>query len=132
VSVIVAYTLTPIPIDILGLVKLSSSLAGVEDRLQILVSEYNTASVQNGRQYLSLLQNSKIPNHMSWAVKMWHFGRDALTSYSGQKFEITWEGSLNLFRIYSKEYVNKKMKIRKEVQEYPNQSLEEAFMDKLN
>jgi hypothetical protein len=38
---------------------------------------------------------------------MWHFGRDALTSYSGQKFEITWENSLNLFRIYSKEYGKK-------------------------
>ena len=41
VSVIVAYTLNPIPIYMLGLVKLSSSLARVEDRLQLLVDEYN-------------------------------------------------------------------------------------------
>jgi phosphopentomutase len=68
---------------------------------------------------------------MSWTVQMWHFGKDALISYSGQKFEVTWENSLNFFRIYSKEYVNKKMKVRKEVQEYPNKSLEESFMDKL-
>ena len=61
---------------------------------------------------------------------MWHFGKDALTSYSGEKFEITWEDSLKLFNIYSKEYW-KKMKVRKEVQEYPNKPLEEALMGKL-
>jgi hypothetical protein len=43
-----------------------------------------------------------------------------------------WEDSLNVFHhIYSKDYGNKKMKIRKEVQEYPNKPLEDAFMDKL-
>ena len=67
---------------------------------------------------------------MSWTIKMWHFGKDALTSYSGEKFEITWEDSLKLFNIYSKEYGNKKMKVRKEIQEYPNKSLEYAVMDK--
>ncbi len=25
---------------------------------------------------------------MSWTVKMWHFGQDALTSYSGEKFDM--------------------------------------------
>ena len=91
VSVIVACTLNPIPIDMFGLLKLSSSLARVEDRLQILVNEYDTASVHNGRQYLSLKLNSKIPNHMLWTVKMWHFGQDALTSFSGEKFDMSWE-----------------------------------------
>ena len=68
---------------------------------------------------------------MSWTVKIWHFGQDALTSYSGQKFDMIWENSLNVFHhIYSKEYGNK-MKVRKEVQEYPNKPLEEALMGKL-
>ena len=49
-SVIVSCTLNPIPIDMFGLVKLSCSLARVEDRLQWLVSEYKTTSVQSGRQ----------------------------------------------------------------------------------
>jgi hypothetical protein len=72
-----------------------------------------------------------MPNHVSWIVKTWHFGKDALTGYSGEKFEMKWEDSLNIFHhIYSKEY-GKKMKVRKEVQEYPNKPLEEAFMDKL-
>jgi len=48
------------------------------------VNEYNEASIQNGRQYLSLKLFSKIPNHMSWTVMMWHFGQDALNSYSGE------------------------------------------------
>ena len=53
------------------------------------MDEYNTTSIQSGRQqYLSLKLNSKIPNHMSWIVKMWHFGQDALTSYSGEKFDM--------------------------------------------
>src|SRR4051812_27107475 len=112
VSVIAACTVNPIPIDMFGLVKLSSSLARVEDRLQLLVNEYNEASVQSGRQqYLPLIRNSKIPNHMSWTVKMWHFGQDALTSYSGEKFDVSWEDILNVFHhIYSKEYGKKKMK----------------------
>ena len=112
--------------------KLSSSIARVEDRPQLLVDEYNAASIQCRRQqYLSLKLNNKIPNHMSWTIKMWHFGKDALTSYSGEKFDMSWEDSLNvLHRIYSKDG-KKKMKVRKEVQEYPNQPLEDAFMDKL-
>ena len=28
---------------------------------------------------------------MSWTVTMWHFGRDSLTEYSGERFHITWE-----------------------------------------
>jgi len=42
------------------------------------------------------------------------------------------EDNLNvLHHIYSKEYGKKKMKVRQEVQEYPNQPLEDALMDKL-
>ena len=64
---------------------------------------------------------------------MWHFGQDALTSYSGEKFDMSQEDGLNvLYHIYSKEYGDKKkMKVRKEVQELPNKPLEEALMDKL-
>src|SRR6476620_3118863 len=103
-------------------------------QLQLLVNGYNEASIQNGRQqqYLSLKLNSRIPIHMSLIVKIWHFGQDTLTGYSGEKFKSTWEDSLNVFHhIYSKEYGNKKMKMRKEVQEYPNKPLEDTLMDKI-
>jgi hypothetical protein len=50
----------------------------------------------------------------------------------GQKFDMSCEDSLNVFNhIYSKEYGNKKIKVRKEVQEYPNKPMNGAFMDKL-
>ena len=75
---------------------------------------------------------------MSLIVKMWHFGKDSLTDYSREKFEITWEDSLNVFHhVYSKEYERKKrkikkvMKIRDEVQEYPNKPLIDALIDQL-
>jgi hypothetical protein len=104
VSVIVGCSLSPIPIDLFGLARFTSSIARVEERLQLLVNEYNTASLQSGRQYLSLTLNSKIPDHMNWTVKMWHFGQDALTSYSGEKFDMAWKDSLNvLHHIYSKD-----------------------------
>jgi viroplasmin and RNaseH domain-containing protein len=62
---------------------------------------------------------------------MWHFGKDSLTIYSDQKFDMSWEDSLNVFcHVYSEEY-RIKMNVRKEVQEYPNKPLEESFMDKL-
>ena len=50
VSVIVVCTVNPLPIDMFGLLKLTSNLARVEDRLQIIIDEYNTSSVQSGRQ----------------------------------------------------------------------------------
>jgi len=47
-------------------------------------------------------------------------------------FEIPWKEGLELFRIYSKKYKNRRTKrIRKERQEYPNKPLGEAFMEKL-
>jgi hypothetical protein len=139
VSVIVGCSMAPISIDVLGLARLTSSLARVENRLQLLVNGHNAAMSQSGKQqHLSLTLNSKIPGYMNWTVKMWHFGRDALTGYGGKQFEITWEEGLNAFHhhIYSKEYEGKRgkkkiMKVRDEVQEYPNKPLEEAFMDKL-
>ncbi|HET7336758.1 MAG TPA: hypothetical protein VFJ23_02575 [Candidatus Nitrosotalea sp.] len=106
--------MNPISINLFDLTKLTGSLARVEERLQRLVNDYNTAIIQSGKeQYLSIKINSKIPNHMSWTVKMWHFGQDALTTYSGGNSDMSLEDSLNVFHhIYSKEYVKKKTKVR--------------------
>jgi hypothetical protein len=64
-----------------------------------------------------------------------NFGKDALTSYSGQKFDISWEDFLELlYHIYSKEYKKKRktiFKVRDEDQEYPNKSLKDALMDNI-
>jgi len=47
-----------------------------------------------------------------------------LPDIQGEKFDISWEDILNVFHhIYSKEYGHKKkIKVRKEVQEYLNRS----------
>ena len=68
--VIIVYAINLIPISIFGLVKLSSSIARVEDRLQMLVYGYNEAYVQNGSEYLSLKFNSMITKHISWTTKL--------------------------------------------------------------
>jgi hypothetical protein len=47
ISVIVACTFNLIPIDMFDPVKLSGNIARVEDKLQILVNEYNTTRIQN-------------------------------------------------------------------------------------
>ncbi len=112
VSVIVACSDNPIPIDIIGLAKLTSGLTRVEERLNRLLIDYYTSLNSSGN-----ISNTKkslphvkylIPSHMSWIVNMWHFGHDSLTGYSGEKFEIPWEDGLKLFRIYSKEIPNRK------------------------
>ena len=63
---------------------------------------------------------------------MGHFDQDSLTGQTGKRFEISWKDALKVFRIFSKECRYKKIKIRKESQEYPNKSLEDAFMDKVS
>ncbi len=130
VSVTVSCSDSPIPIDLFGLAKLASGLTRVEERLQRVVDDYVGRNLNSRK--LSNAAKHTIPNHMSWVVTMWHFGRDSLTEYSGEKFEITVEVGLRLFRAYSKTYKNHKtVRIRKEIQEYPNKPLKEAFMDKL-
>ena len=64
-----------------------------------LVEQFNTTNIQSGKQYLSLILNSKVPNHLNWIVKMWHFGKNSLTGYSGEKFELKWGDILNVFHL---------------------------------
>ena len=81
VSVIVACSNNPIPIDILGLAKLTSGLTRVEERLQrVLDAYYATSAGFNGNdtnnKKLHLHTNKySIPSHMTWIVTMWHFGK---------------------------------------------------------
>jgi hypothetical protein len=138
VSVMVACSDNPMPMDILGLSKLTSGLTRVEERLRMLQGfsdvDGSRGSNEPDRRGKSPSPFSKhrIPDHMSWVVTMWHFGQDSLTGYNGEKFEVPWKEGLELFRIYSKKSKNNKtMRIRKERQEYPNKPLGEALMDKM-
>jgi hypothetical protein len=134
VSVAIACSESPIPLNLEGLAKATSGLTRVEERLQRVVDECIKQNLKSWKVSSStLISKTPIPNHMTWIVTMWHFGQDSLTEYTGERFEISWGDGLKLFRVYSKDYKNKeKMRIRKETQEYPNNPLKEAFMDKIS
>jgi hypothetical protein len=130
VSVIVRCSKTPIPIDIVGLAKLTSSLRHLEDILQNVVDEYVKNNLKSYQRSDSLITKGPVPSCMTWIATMWHFGRDSLTTYTGEMFEISWEDTLGLFRVYSKE-LKDKIRIRKELQEYPRRPWSEVFMERL-
>ena len=123
VSVIVACSMKPVVVDHGGLIRLSSILTSVEERL--------LAPVTGCAHTITQLSQIHIPNHNSWIVTMWHFGTDSLSEYTGEKFEMTWEdGEHALLRIYSKD-MKDGIKIRKERQEYPGVRLDAAIQEKL-
>ncbi len=130
VSVMVSCSKTQIPIDIVGLAKLTGSLTQLKDSLQSVVDEYVRITLKSSQRSDSLITRGPVPSCMSWIATMWHFGRDSLTTYNGEMFEISWEDALGLFRVYSKEFKDK-VRIRKELQEYPSRPWSEVFMERL-
>ena len=68
---------------------------------------------------------------------MWHFGRDSLTEFAGEKFSITVEDAMHgLTRIYSKTFATikgnnrerrNKTRVRRETQQYPNTTVLHAL-----
>jgi hypothetical protein len=69
VSVMVSCSMKPVVVDHEGLIRLSSILTSVEERLLALVTGCQHA--------ISSLPQIHIPNHSSWIVTMWHFGTDS-------------------------------------------------------
>jgi hypothetical protein len=123
VSIMVACSDTPIPIDLPGIILLSESLARVEERINYLIKSVNVRSCGT----------YKIPNYRQWVVTMWHFGRDGLIEYGGEKFHAAWEIPENiLLRAYSKEMRDKKMRVRIERQESVRKTFVEAVQEKLD
>jgi len=71
-----------------------------------------------------------IPHYANWIITMWHFNKDGLKEYAGEKFSITVEKAKHTIeRIYTKDF-NGKKRPRWEIQEYPNKSVKEAINDK--
>lgn len=133
VSVTVACTSTPISVDLMGLIKLSTSLVRVEEKLQRIVDEYLRQNLRGYKRSSSFLTKGPIPDHRSWTVKMWHFGQDSLTCYAGEMFELSWGDALGVFHIYSKTDLanKKKVRIRKEVQESLNEPWFDVFVERV-
>jgi hypothetical protein len=130
VSVILSCSGSPIRFDIGGLVRLSSSLARVEERLLTLIdiaqgqrlasaaplsssfSSSNPAAIEPS--LIAETQKDRaaekklflVPEYGSWIVTMWHIGRDSIQRYTGEKFEVAWEDFTGEWiRAYSKEMV---------------------------
>lgn len=111
ISIILGCSNYPIPLDIKGILYFSTILTRIEERLDRFVHVFD--------KYM------KIPSYLDWIVMMWHFGRDSLIEYSGEKFHMMFKDANDcLIRAYVK-FINKKKKniIRLEEQEYPNMTI---------
>ena len=74
ISVILGCSINPIPLDIEGIINFNTILGRIEERIRVLSKEKNP-----------------IPSYRKWIITMWHFGRDSLLGYGGEKFWITTE-----------------------------------------
>jgi hypothetical protein len=108
-TVVVGCTEIPIALDFVGINKLSVVLCRIEGNLS------------------QLLTNStvKIPSYKNWTITLWHIGKDSLSEYSKEMFHCKWDLAEKIaLRIYSKELQTGKKKVRVEIQQNPNISIE--------
>jgi len=116
ITVIIGCSLNPIPLDYNGLIRLYKILGIVQGYLEGLTFNHNVVH---------------IPDFDDWTITMWHFNRDGLKEYTGEKFSITVEKAKHTIeRIYTKDFVNTakrpETRIRIETQEYPNKTVKEV------
>jgi hypothetical protein len=124
ISIDIGCSYYPVAVDIDGVVRLSNALAITRERLFHIIE--NCTNHQNSNLTI-------IPDHMVWIVTMWHFGRDALIEYKGEKFYASWEvGQHALIIAYTKEWATGNKRLRIEKQEYPRKSIAAALEEKLN
>ena len=130
VSVIVACSRNPFSFDYNGIIRFFTTLA---DTHGLLVGLTFSNQIQSGLTVSTTAAASLvIPRYQSWLVTQWHFGRDSLTTYKGEKYEITVEGAQHIFtRLYTKDY-GKFKKIRLERVESPRKPVPDAIQDKLD
>ena len=138
VSIVIGCSLNPIALDIVGIIRLTNALSIVEERLSKLVEKsqdyhsFTAISNSNNSPRARDRLSSEIPPYSRWTITMWHFGADALTEYSGETFNVTWETAENvLVRAYSKILADNKKRIRLERQEYPDAALANIIEERL-
>ena len=126
VSLSIGCSYCPVAADLCGAVRLSNALSTVQERLSNNMTQSHGSESDQGTIPV-------IPDHMTWTVTMWHFGADALGTYKGEKFYVSWEVAQHaLITAYSKDWKDGKRRVRIEKQEYPQKSLAEALEEKLN
>jgi hypothetical protein len=120
VSVIISCSIYPVPLTYEGIIRFFNLLVRAEEKLRNIVD--NNSPIKSW---------ITIPDYKKWFIVMWHFGRDALQGYSGEKFVVTVEDAQHvLSRVYSKNFNNKR-RIRIEKQEYPKKTVIDAIEEKL-
>jgi hypothetical protein len=139
VSIAIGCSLSPVGLDIVGIIRLTNALAVVQDRLSRIVKGFYAAkgsSRIHDSSSKSVDQDIKIgiiPPHSDWIVTMWHFGADASVEYTGEKFSVTWQTAEDaLVRAYTKVINDNKTRIRLERQEYPKATLADIIEQKLS
>jgi hypothetical protein len=126
VSLSIGCSYSPVATDVNGAIRLSKALSTVQERLSNILSLHISRGPNHGTIPV-------IPDHMTWTVTMWHFGADALKTYAGENFYVSWEVAQHaLITAYSKDWKDGKRRVRIEKQEYPQKSLAEALEEKLN
>jgi hypothetical protein len=116
VSVTVACSSQPFPLEFIGFGHFSSILGSIEGRL-----EANLDMLMINHQE----KINQIPDCGKWFITQWHLNRDALQEYTGKGFSITFETAQHIiYRIYAKQLAKHKH-IRMEKQNYPRKTVEE-------
>jgi hypothetical protein len=124
VSISIGCSYRPIALDVPDLFQLIEALTRTEMHL---TNAINDLIVQDPH-----LPRVSIPRFTTWIVKMWHFGVDTLDEYDKEEFHVTFEeGISDIFRIYAKRMKNKRLIVRAEHQEYPNEAYIPALVKKL-
>lgn len=124
VTIIVACSREPFAFDYSGIIRFFNTLAATWG---LLVGLTLTLNLNQQKQF-------HIDHYGNWLLTQWHFGRDSLTTYKGEKYEITVENAQHIFaRIYSKDF-GKYSKIRLESVECPTTrtTVSQAIQDKLS
>lgn len=125
VTVIVGCSRDPITLDERGITRLSCGLTRIEERLSRKLDECGTA-LEGGYERIP------IPDNGRWQVTLWHFGKDKFANeYPAKGYALTWGHGREVLRTYIKNLNGNRID-RKERQEYPKKSLEDALDDKRN
>ena len=120
VSVIIACSDEPFPLDYQGIIAFFTTLARIQGLLIGILLNIHRNKID---------QNQSIPDYMKWIITMWHFGRDSLEC-SKRDFHVAVGKAQHILRYYTKDYGKKKIE-RYEIQEYPNTSAICAIEDKI-
>ena len=135
VSIVIGCSLDPVLLDVNGIIRLTSALSSIRERLSEIVEDRIGAREFENENLLSNVYRRAgiIPHYSQWIVTMWHFGADASIEYSGDRFSASWETTENaILRAYSKAMKDGRTRIRLERQEYPKVTLADIIEQKLS